>query len=87
MSKRLQVILDDEELRDIQQLARTKQMTVAEWVRQTLRAARRGEATGDASRKLAAIQAAARHSAPTADIGQMLKEIEAGYLGGNRGRR
>ena len=81
MSKRLQVILDDKELREIQRIARTKQMTVAEWVRQTLRAARRGEATGDTASKLEAIQAAARHSAPTADIEQMLKEIEAGYLG------
>ena len=87
MSKRLQVILNDEELRDIQQIARTKQMTVAEWVRQTLRAARKGEATGDVTRKLAAIQAAARHSAPTADIDQMLQEIEAGYLGRRRKRR
>ena len=84
MSKRLQVILDDAELRDIQRIAQTKQMTVAEWVRQTLRAARRGEATGDVARKLEAIQAAARHSAPTADIDQMLREIEAGYTGRRR---
>lgn len=81
MSKRLQVILDDKEHREIQRIAQAKQMTVAEWVRQTLRAARRGEATGDTARKLEAIQAAARHSVPTANIDQMLKEIEAGYLG------
>ena len=84
MSKRLQVILDDKEHREIQRIAQAKRMTVAEWVRQTLRAARRGEATGDTTRKLEAIQAAARHSAPTADIDQMLKEIEAGYLGLHR---
>ncbi|HLQ77223.1 MAG TPA: antitoxin [Terriglobia bacterium] len=79
MSKRLQVILDDKELRDIKQMAQAKRLTVAEWVRQTLRAARRGEATGDAARKLAIIEAAARHSAPTGDINKMLKEISAGY--------
>ena len=84
MSKRLQVILDDKEHREIQRIAQAKQMTVAEWVRQTLRAARRGESTGDTARKLEAIQTAARHSAPTADIDQMLKEIEAGYLGRHR---
>ena len=84
MSKRLQVILDDEELRDIQRIAGIKRMTVAEWVRQTLRAARRGEATGDTARKLTAIQAGYRHSASTGDIDQMLREIEAGYLGKHR---
>ncbi|PYS40404.1 MAG: antitoxin [Acidobacteria bacterium] len=84
MSKRLQVILDDEELRDIQRMARMKHMTVAEWVRQVLRAARRGESTGDPSRKLQAIQAAARHSFPSGDIESMLEQIEAGYGGRRR---
>ena len=77
MSKRLQVILDDDDLRDIQRIAATKQMTVAEWVRQALRAARRGESAGDPARKLAAVQKAVRHSFPAADIDQMVKEIEA----------
>jgi hypothetical protein len=81
MSKRLQVILDDEELLGIQRVAELKQMTVAEWVRQTLRAARKGESTGDPAHKLAAIQAAARNSFPTADVDEMLKQIEAGYSG------
>jgi hypothetical protein len=74
MSKRLQVIFDDQK----------KQMTVAEWVRQTLRAARRGEPAGDPGRKLQAIQSAAKHSFPSADIDQMLEEIEAGYTGRRR---
>jgi hypothetical protein len=81
MSKRLQVILDDEELLGIQRVAELKQMTVAEWVRQTLRAARKGESTGDPAHRLAAIQAAARNSFPTADVDEMLKQIEAGYTG------
>jgi hypothetical protein len=81
MSKRLQVILDDEELLGIQRVAELKQMTVAEWVRQTLRAARKGESTGDPAHKLAAIQAAARNSFPTADVDEMMKQIEAGYSG------
>ena len=81
MSKRLQVILDDEELLEIQRIAELKQMTVAEWVRQTLRAARKGESTGDPAHKLAAIRAASRHSFPTADVDEMLEQIEAGYTG------
>ena len=79
MSKRLQVLLDDEELLEIRRIAELKQMTVAEWVRQTLRAARRGESTGNPDHKLAAIRAAAGNSFPTADVDEMLEQIEAGY--------
>jgi hypothetical protein len=84
MSKRLQVLLEEPELREIQRAARAQRMTVAEWVRQALRGARRREPTIDAKKKLKAIRAAARHSFPTADIDQMLAEIESGYLGTDR---
>lgn len=79
MSKRLQVLFEDEELRDIQRLARRNRMTTAEWVRRSLRAAREAESGSDIGQKLAAIRAAARHSFPTADIETMLHEIEQGY--------
>ena len=81
MSKRLQVILDGEELLEIQRIAEAKQMTVAEWVRQTLRAARRGESRGDPAHKLAAIRTASRNSFPTADVDEMMEQIQAGYTG------
>ena len=83
MSKRLQVLLDEAEWREIQRVARANRMTVAEWVRGTLRAARRHEPAGDASRKLEVVRTAARHAFPTADVAQMLAEIERGYLGGS----
>ncbi len=82
MSKRLQVLLDEPEIREIQRAARAKRMTVAEWVRGALRDARRKEPLGDVADKLAAIRRAARHQGPTADIGQMLAEIEKGYESG-----
>lgn len=82
MSKRLQVLLEEAELAEIRRAARLNRMTVAEWVRQALRRARREEPTSDARRKLAAVREAARGSYPTADIDQMLAEIERGYLGG-----
>jgi len=85
MSKRLQVLLDAAEMRDLQRVARAERMTVAEWVRQTLRAARRGVPAGDGARKLAAIRAATRHEFPTADIDDMLGDIERGYTGGRTG--
>jgi hypothetical protein len=80
MSKRLQVILDDVEMREIQRSARVKRLTVAEWVRQALRAARRREPISESGKKMQVIRAAVRHSFPTADLDQMLQEIESGYV-------
>jgi hypothetical protein len=79
MSKRLQVLLEDGEYRELQRIARGRALTLSEWARQTLREASWRAPTGQAERKLATIRAAARHSFPTADIDQMLREIEAGY--------
>lgn len=55
---------------------------MSEWVRQALRGACRSEPKMSAAKKMAAFRAAMRHSFPTADIDQMLAEIESGYLGG-----
>jgi hypothetical protein len=79
MSKRLQVLLDDGEYRELQRVARSRAMTLSEWARQALREAGRRVPSGQAERKLAAIRAASRHSFPTADIDQMLREIDSGY--------
>lgn len=81
MAKRLQVILKDPEYREIQRVARSRHMSIAEWVRQALVMARRQEPSGSVAQKLEAIRAATRHSYPTADIDSMLAEIEAGYTG------
>jgi hypothetical protein len=78
MTKRLQVLMDDDELRTIQRLARKERITTAEWVRRRLREG--SASTPDTAAKLAAIHAAYRHSAPAPDIDQMLDEIERGYL-------
>lgn len=82
MSKRLQVVLDDREYREIKRMAREHRMTVSEWVRRTLRRARRTEPASAAGKKLDVVRAATRHDFPTADIEQMLDEIERGYRGG-----
>jgi hypothetical protein len=79
MSKRLQVLLKDPEYREIRQAARARNMSVAEWVRQALSLVRRSEPSGSAGKKIEAIRAAARFEYPTADIDQMLAEIERGY--------
>jgi hypothetical protein len=79
MTKRLQVLFDDDELGEIKRLARRHRMTTAEWVRRSLRAARDAESGADVGQKLAAVRTAARHSFPTANIDAMLDEIERGY--------
>lgn len=79
MTKRLQVLLDDDELKDIQKTARRQRMTTAEWVRQSLRRAREPDAGTEIERKLAAIRKAVSYDFPTADIEQMNAEIEQGY--------
>lgn len=81
MAKRLQVILQDPEYREVQRAARLRHMSIAEWVRQALAHARRSEPLGDADRKLQVIRAAAKHDFPTGDIDTILAEIEQGYLG------
>ena len=83
MSKRLQVLLDEPDFREIQQIARRKGTTVAEWVRQALRSARRREPGTESRKKLEAVRAATRFSFPTSDIGRMLEEIERGYEAGD----
>jgi hypothetical protein len=79
MAKRLQVILKDPEYRETKRAARSRQMSIAEWVRQALDQAHRREPVGKISKKLEVIRAAARLDYPTGDIGEMLAEIERGY--------
>lgn len=81
MSKRLQVLFEEDELAEIRRVARARRMTVAEWVRQSLRQARAKESPGDVEAKRRAIRQAVGHSFPTGDIEQMLAEIERGYVG------
>jgi hypothetical protein len=79
MAKRLQVILRDPDYREIQRVARSRHMSIAEWVRQALELARRQEPSSDAGKKLDAVRAAVLHNFPSGDIQEMLAEIESGY--------
>jgi hypothetical protein len=79
MSKRLQVLLPDSELLEIQRFARREHLTAGEWVRRTLRDARLCRAATDPAQKLKAVRRAVEHSFPAPGIDQMLCEIEHGY--------
>ena len=83
MAKRLQVILQDSEYREIQRVARSRHMSIAEWVRQALELARRRESVGSIDKKLEAIRTATKYEFPVSDIDQMLAEIELGYGSGD----
>lgn len=69
---------------EIRRTAKRQSLTVAEWVRQTLRAARQQLPESHADRKIQVVRAAAKNSFPTGDIDQMLAEIETGYSAGTQ---
>jgi hypothetical protein len=83
MSHRMQVLLDEREFREYRQVARRKGVTVAEWVRQTLRSACRSEPLVTRDRKLTALRKATEYQFPAPDPAQMLAEIELGYHAGH----
>lgn len=66
---------------EIRLLAQQEHLTVGEWVRRALRDARAQRSTGKPQSKLKAVRDAATYNFPTAEIGQMLAEIERGYQG------
>jgi len=82
MTQRLQVLLEDEEFDELRAIAKAHRMTVADWVRQALRQARGAGSAYVTGRKLALIREAARLAYPTADMDDLLRVIERGYLEG-----
>ena len=72
MSKRPQVLPDDDESRENQGVAPRQRVTVAEWACQA-----RPNHLGTVDAKLCAIAEASRHAFPAADIEVMLREIGA----------
>ncbi len=81
MSKRLQVVVDDEEYRRFERVAGIEGSTLSEWVRRTLRASERTYPEITVESRLAAIRAAhALDLVPSPEVDQMNAEIERGYL-------
>lgn len=79
MSKRLQVLLPESEMIEIQKLAVRERLTVGEWVRRALREARSRRSSIEPQSKLKSVRQAVEYSFPAPDIDQMLAEIEQGY--------
>ena len=81
MSKRLQVLLPDQEMSEIQRLAKREHLTIGEWVRRALREARSSRSVAEPETKLKSVRRAVQYSFPAAGIEQMLEDIERGYKG------
>ncbi len=79
MSKRLQVLLPEDQMEEIRRIATVEGVTVAAWVRRVLVDACRESPYETVEAKLAAVREAASYGFPTGDIDQMLSEIARGY--------
>jgi hypothetical protein len=78
MSKRLQVIMPDDEYRALVGAAQRRHQPVSRLVRDSLQRTLAEEVDDDPERRIAAILRFARFDGPTGDIDQMLREIEQG---------
>jgi len=74
------VVLDEEEMRELRSVAQAHHLTVAEWVRQALRRARREQPVMDGERKIQCVRESAAYAYPTGDIEDLLEDIERGRL-------
>jgi hypothetical protein len=82
MSHRLQVLLDEEEIRALRAAAGRERVSVSEYVRKALRAATLDGPASGMAEILMVVREAAKHAYPVADPDQMEREIGAGYLQG-----
>ncbi len=78
MSKRLQVVLPDDEYRAIQDAAKREGKPIARIVRDSLRRTLAEGPEVEPADRIAAVLRFARFSGPTGDIDQILEEIERG---------
>lgn len=78
MSKRLQVVLPDDEYRAIEDAARRQGVPIARIVRESLRRTAAENAETDLDARIAAVLRFARFAGPTGDIDQILRQIERG---------
>lgn len=80
MSKRLQVVVREDDLERYERSARASGQTLSEWARQAMNASERERSSGDVEAKLALIRKAATYNlTPAVDIDTMLAEIDTRY--------
>lgn len=78
MSKRLQIVMADEEIEELRRSAEREGMSLSEWARQALRRAQRSQEGPTADDKMKAVERALACDYPTGDIEEILASIEKG---------
>ena len=78
MSKRLQIIVPDEEVERLRRCAEREGMTLSQWARRALARARRAQLGPTPEQKLEALDKALGCDHPTAEVGEILEDIERG---------
>jgi hypothetical protein len=78
MSTRLQIVVSEDEARQLRKSARRAGLTLSEWARRALRRAQRAQLAATPEQKVRALARALACGHPTVDIGGMLAEIERG---------
>jgi hypothetical protein len=78
MSKRIHVVLADEDYRAHAVAARKRGKSMAQLVRESLSHALAEDAEAEVKQRIAAIVRFSRHSGPVADIDEHLAQIEIG---------
>ena len=80
MSIRLQVLLDDDELKEVKELAFQENLTVSAWVRRAIQHEKKERPGTAARKKLQTIQNFSKYDFPISDYKEIAAEIESGYL-------
>jgi len=78
MSKRLQVLFDPKEYKELAMAAKKSGLSIGEWVRQVVRASIRSQSVRPGDAKMKAIRALSQHRFPSGEINQILDQIEKG---------
>jgi len=78
MSKRLQIIVTDEEAEQLRRCAEREGMTLSEWARRALEHAQKNQPGPTRERKLEVLEKALQCGHPTSPIDEMLSDIERG---------
>lgn len=80
MSIRLQVLLDEEELKEVKMLAGQEKITVSAWVRQAIQHEKKERPGTAARKKLQIIESFSKYDFPTGDYKDIAAELDLGYL-------
>lgn len=79
MSKRLQVLLKDNEYKQLSSHCKKARIPISRWVRETIHQGMSRAKPRPAGDRLAKILGYAKHQGPTADIEDVLDQINSSY--------